>query len=75
MYTLNTLCCFGVVLVVGDGVVAITLNIYSKTCLKRSLKYRQNTDLNDKWKLNEGRKNCRMLQGEHSAILLTCIER
>ena len=35
---------------------------------------RQNKDLNDKWYLNEGRKYCRMLQGEHSTILLTCIK-
>ena len=28
---------------------------YSKTCLKRPLKNRQNKDLNDKWELNEGR--------------------
>ena len=27
-------------------------NRYSKTCLKRALKNRQNKDLNDKWKLN-----------------------
>ena len=29
---------------------------YSKTCVKRPLKNRQNKDLYDKWKLNEGRK-------------------
>ena len=27
---------------------------YSKTCIKRPLNNRQNKDLNDKWKLNEG---------------------
>ena len=47
---------------------------YSKTCLKRSLKNRQNKDVYDKCKLNEGRKNCRMLPLEHSAILLTYIQ-
>ena len=47
--------------------------VYSKTCVKRPHKNRQNKDLNDKWSLNEGQKYCRMLQGEHSAILLTCI--
>ena len=47
---------------------------YSKTCLKRPLKNRQNKDLNDKWWHNEGRKYCRMLPLEHSAILLTCIK-
>ena len=34
---------------------------YSKTCLKRPLKNRQNKGLKDKWKLKEGRKYCRML--------------
>ena len=46
---------------------------YSKTCVKRALKNRQNEDLFDKWKLIEGLKYCRMLPLEHSAILLTCI--
>ena len=46
-----------------------------KTCLKRLLKNRQNKDLYAKWFLNEGRKYCRMLPLEHSAILLTCIKR
>ena len=50
-----------------------TFNRYSKTCLKRPLKFRQNKDLNDKWYLNAGRKYCRMLA--HSAILVTCIKR
>ena len=35
----------------------------------------KNKDLNNKWVLNEGRKYCRMLPLEHSAILLTCIMR
>ena len=48
---------------------------YSKTCLKRPLKNRQNKDLNDKWKLHAGLKYCRMLPLEHSVILLTCIKR
>ena len=47
--------------------------VYSKTCVKRPLKNRQNKDLNNNWLLNEGRKYCRMLHLEHSAILLTCI--
>ena len=34
---------------------------YSKTCVKQPLKNRQNKDLNDKWKLNEGQKYCRAL--------------
>ena len=48
--------------------------MFSKTCLKRSLKNRPNEGLKDKWLLNEGRKYCRMLPLEHSAILLTCIK-
>ena len=47
----------------------------SKTCLKRPLKNRQNKSLNRKWWLNEGRKYCRMPQGQHSAILSTCTKR
>ena len=34
---------------------------YSKTCLKRPLKNRQNKGLKDKWYLNVGQKYCRML--------------
>ena len=36
-----------------------TVTLYSKTCVKRPLKNRQNKDLNDKW--YEGRKYSRML--------------
>ena len=48
------------------------LNGRVDTCVKGPLKNRQNKDINDKWYLNEGRKYCRMLLLEHSAILLTC---
>ena len=48
--------------------------MYSKACLKRPLKDRQNKGLNGKWQLNEGRKYCRMLPFEHSAILSTFIK-
>ena len=34
--------------------------IYSKTCVKRPLKNRQNQDPYDKWQVNEGRKYCRI---------------
>ena len=47
--------------------------VYSKTYVKRPLKNSRNKDLNEKWLLNEGRKYCRMLPLEHSAILLPCI--
>ena len=48
---------------------------YSKTCLKRPLKNRQNKGFNGKWWLYEGGKYCRMIPLAHSAILLTCIKR
>ena len=51
------------------------LSQYSKTCIKRSLKNRQNKDLDNNWYLNECQKYCRMHHLEHSAILLTCIYR
>ena len=43
---------------------------YSKTCLKRPLK---KNCFYDRLSLNAGQKYCRMLQGEHSAILSTFI--
>ena len=42
--------------------------LYNKTCLKWALKKE------DQLSLNAGQKNCRMLQGEHSAIPLTFIK-
>ena len=47
---------------------------YSKTCLKRPLSKRPNIDFQDQLPLNAGQKYCRMLQGEHSVILLTFIK-
>ena len=47
---------------------------YSKTCVKRPLSKRPKIVFQDQLSLNTGRKNCRMLQGEHSAILLTFIK-
>ena len=46
----------------------------SKTCLKHSLK--KNTEIGFQYQLsfNAGQKYCRMLQGEHSTILLTFIK-
>ena len=64
--------CFGSYVSVWDNV---TYCIYSKICVKRPLKYRQNKYLNDQLSLNAGQKYCRMLQREHSAMLLTCIKR
>ena len=48
--------------------------MYSKTGLKRPLKKKTIIGFQDPLSLNAGQKYCRMLQGEHSAILLTCIK-
>ena len=48
--------------------------MYSKTCLKRSLKKKTEIDFQDRISLNAGQKYCKMLQGEHSAILSTFIK-
>ena len=47
------------------------LFLYSKTCLKRTLSKRPKIGFQDQLSLNAGQKYCRMLQGEHYAILLT----
>ena len=47
---------------------------YRKTCLKWPLSKRPKIGFQDQLSLNVGQKYCRMLQGEHSAILATCIE-
>ena len=44
--------------------------IYSITCVKQPLSSRQKIGFQDQLWLNAGQKYCRMLQGEHSAILL-----
>ena len=50
-------------------------NGYSiKTCVKRPLSKRQKMSFQDQLSINAGRKYCRMLQGEHSAILSTFIK-
>ena len=51
-----------------------SLKTYSKTCLKRPLSKRPKMGYQDQLSYNAGQKYCRMLQGEHSAILSTCIE-
>ena len=48
--------------------------MYSKTCVKRPLSKRQKIGFQDQISLNAGQKCCRMLQGEHSAILSTFIK-
>ena len=47
---------------------------YCKTCVKRPLSKRPKIGFQDKLSLNVGQKYCRMLQGEHSAILSTFIK-
>ena len=44
---------------------------YSKTCVKRPLSKRIQIGFQDQLLLNAGQEFCRMLQGEHSAILST----
>ena len=43
----------------------------SKTCLKRPLSKRPKIGFHYQYSLHAGQKYCRMLHGEHSAILLT----
>ena len=50
------------------------LSIYSKTCLKRPISKRPKIGFQYQLLLNAGQKYCRMLQGEHSAILSTFIK-
>ena len=49
---------------------------YSKTCVKQPLSKRPKIVFQDQLHvlLNAGQKHCRMLQGEHSAILSTFIK-
>ena len=54
--------------ILTDTCMYIDYWLYSKTCLKQPLKKE------DQLLLNAGQKFCRMLQGEHSAILLTFIK-
>ena len=47
---------------------------YSKACLKWPLQNKTKIGFQDRFSLNAGQKNCRMLQGEHSVILSTFIK-
>ena len=49
-------------------------DLYSKTCLKWPLKKNTKIGFHYQLSLNAGQKYCRMLQGEHSAILSTFIK-
>ena len=46
----------------------------SKTCVKQPLSKRSKFDFQDQLLLNACQKHCRVLQGEHSAILLAFIK-
>ena len=48
--------------------------VCSKTCLKQPLKRKTKIGFQDRLSLNAGQKYCRMLQGEHSAILSAYIK-
>ena len=48
--------------------------LYSKTCVIQPLSKRLKIGFQDQLLHNEGQKYCRMLQGEHSVILLTFIK-
>ena len=48
--------------------------MYSKTCLKRQLKKKTKIGFQDRLSLNADQKYCRMLHGEHYAILSTFIK-
>ena len=48
--------------------------VYSKTCLKRSLKKKIKIVFQNRLPLNAGQKYCRILKREHSAILSTFIK-
>ena len=48
--------------------------LHSKTCVKRPLSKRPQISFQDQLSPNVGQKYCRMLQGEHSAILSTFIK-
>ena len=47
---------------------------YSKPCVKRPLSKRPKIGIQDQLSLDAGQKYCRMLQGEHSAILSTFVK-
>ena len=52
----------------------LMIRFNSKTCLRRSLKKKTKIGFQDRLLLNAGQKYCRILQGEHSAILLAFIK-
>ena len=57
-----------------EKVLILVSQLYSKTCLKQPLIKDTKIGFQDRLSLNAGQKYCRMLQREHSAILLTFIK-
>ena len=58
----------------NSSLIYIILAKYSKTCVKQIPSKRPKSGFQDRLSLNTGQKYCRMLQSEHSAILLTYIK-
>ena len=52
----------------------VNCTLYSETCVKQPFSKRLKIGFKDQLLLNAGQKYCRMLQREHSAILLTFIK-
>ena len=52
----------------------VRIKLYSKTCLKWPLKKNTKVGFQYQLLLNAGQKYCRILQGEHSAILSAFIK-
>ena len=52
----------------------VDCEIYSKNCLKRLHKKKIKIGFQNRLSLNAGQKYCRILQGEHSAIVLSFIK-
>ena len=51
--------------------ISLGFHMCSKSCVKRPLSKRQKIGIQDQLSINAGQKYCRMLHGEHSAILPT----
>ena len=76
MYTISFLHCFTLYQTQPKNcykeiIFNVYLVQYSKTCLKQPLSKRPKIDFQHQLSLYAGQKYCRMLQGEHSAILPT----
>ena len=71
----NEIICWGLEgIKTNQGQQVIEVSLYSKTCVKWSLSKGPKIGFQDKLSLNAGKKYCRMLQVEHSAIILTFIK-